>query len=122
MMITRILAAGLLSAFAAPGWHFPVHEQITRCAIDSLPATMQRAWAPVKEQIARRYCRYPDLIQGAAGPELALMRTFCIKPDGKPIHNIVWEPPDDLRSLRYSLQGIVDAMRAGRLDAAAQHA
>jgi hypothetical protein len=50
------------------------------------------------------------------------MRTFCIKPDGKPIHNIVWEPPDDLRSLRYSLQGIVDAMRAGRLDAAAQHA
>jgi hypothetical protein len=83
---------------------------------------MQRDWAPVTEQIARRYCRYPDLIQGAKGAELAAMRLFCIKPDGKSIHNITWEPADDLRSLNYSLQGIIDAMRAGKLDTAAQHA
>jgi len=99
-----------------------VHEQITRCAIASLPQAMQRRWAPVTEQIARRFCRYPDLIQAAERADLAVMRQFCIKPDGKPIHNITWEPQDDLRSLTYSLQGIIDSMRTGNLDAAAQHA
>jgi hypothetical protein len=122
MTLGRTAAAGLLCGSACLAWHFPVHEQITRCAIASLPLTMQQMWAPVAEQIARRYSLYPDLIQGAKGPELQAMHRYCIKPDGKPIHNITWQPEDDLRSLAFSLDGIVDATRAGEIERSAKHA
>lgn len=122
MTIGRTVAAGLLCGSACLAWHFPVHEQITRCAIGSLPAAMQQKWAPVAEQIARRYSLYPDLILGAKEPELSVMRRYSVKPDGKPIHNITWQPEDDLRSLTFSINGIVDGMRAGELEAAAKHA
>ena len=122
MNIIRGFALGLLLGSNCLAWHFPVHEQITRRAIDSLPPVMRQTWAPVTERIARRYCLYPDRIQGAKEPELSVMRRFCIRNDGKPIHNITWQPEDDLRSLTFSMNGIVDAMRSRDIDTAAQHA
>jgi len=122
MNIARALAVSLLLGSVCQAWHDPVHEAITRCAVGSLPAAMQRKWAPVLDQLARRYSLYPDLIHGAHEPDLSAMRPYCIKPDGKPIHNITWQPEDDLRSLTFSLNGIVEAMRAGDVEKAAQHA
>src|SRR5690349_9922581 len=104
------------------GWHNPVHESITRTALESLPAGMQQKWAPFAGVLAREYSLYPDRIQGAKEPELSRIRPYCFKPDGKPIHNVTWEPSDDLKSLEYSLNGIIQAIRAGTHDEAAQHA
>jgi hypothetical protein len=122
MRILTAGAAGLLLSAAGLAWHDPVHELITRNALGSLPARMQQKWAPFADRLAREYSLYPDRIHGAKEPELSRLRLYCVKPDGKPIHNITWEPEDDVKSLAYSLHGIIEAMRGGRIDVATQHA
>jgi hypothetical protein len=122
MRLLRIATAGLLVGASCPAWHDPVHELITRSALASLPPSMQRVWAPFADQLAREYSLYPDHFHGAKGADLARLRPYCVKPDGKPIHNVTWEPPDDLKSLEYSLEGVVRAIRANQIDVATQHA
>ena len=118
----RAIAACLWLALPAPAWHDPVHEMITRNALGSLPAAMQQKWAPFADALAREYSLYPDRFRGAKEAELARLRLYCVKPDGKPIHNVTWQQDDDLKSLEYSLNGVIDGIRAGRMDAATQHA
>jgi hypothetical protein len=122
MRILRVAAVGLLLGASCPAWHDPVHELITRSAFASLPASMQRVWAPFADELAREYSLYPDHFRGAKEADLARLRPYCVKPDGKPIHNVTWEPPDDLKSLEYSLEGIIRAIRAHKIDVATQHA
>ena len=122
MRTVRLGTAFLLLLTAGGAWHNPVHEQITRRALGSLPAWMQDQWAPFADRLAREYSLYPDRMQRAQGAELSRLRLYCIKPDGKPIHNITWEPEDDLKSLAYSLNGIIQGMRTGDMEAATQHA
>src|SRR5215472_1109077 len=99
MTILRILAAGWLSSAGCHAWHHSVHTQITQVALDSLPEAMRRKLAPAADRLAREYCLYPDRLAGAVDPELSPFAVYAIKPDGQPIHNITWQPDDDLRSL-----------------------
>jgi hypothetical protein len=122
MTIPRILAACWLFSPACFAWHSSVHVQITRAAFDSLPAEMRHQWSVEADRIAREYSLYPDRLVGAAEPEFTELAVYALKPDGQPIHNIAWQPDDDLRSLEFSLQGIVAAMREGAVDRAARHA
>jgi len=121
-MRTLFAAACLLYALPGSAWHDPVHEMITRHALGSLPAPMQQKWAPYTDALARAYSLYPDHFHGAKEPELSRLRLYCVKPDGKPIHNVTWQQDDDLKSLEFSLQGIIDSIRAGKMDVATQHA
>ena len=118
----RLLPALLCVAAPAWAWHDPVHEMITRQALGSLPAAMRQMWATYTDALAREYSLYPDHFRGAPEAERERLRPYCLKPDGKPIHNVTWEQEDDLKSLQFSLNGIIAGVRAGKMDAATQHA
>jgi hypothetical protein len=122
MNIPRVLAACWLLCPGCLAWHRTVHTQIGRGAFDSLPAQVRQRWAGVAARLLTEYSLYPDLIAGAEEPEASALAAYVVKADGKPIHNITWEPDDDLRSLQFSLRGITSAMRDGNPDSAAKHA
>ena len=122
MRVLRLAVVCLLAGAAGWGWHDPVHALITRAALESLPSRMQEKWAPFAEPLARQYSLYPDRIRGAREPEVSRLRVYCVKPDGKSIHNVTWEQEEDLKSLEFSLGGMVRAIREGKMEAAAQHA
>jgi hypothetical protein len=121
MMLIRATAVFLLGLPCA-AWHDPVHAMITRNALSSLPEWMQQKWAAFADPLARDYSLYPDRMYGAKEPDLSRLRPYCVKPDGKPIHNVTWEQADDVKSLEFSLNGIIRAMRGGKIEIAVRHA
>jgi hypothetical protein len=125
MRISGAIGTLCLLHTASFAWNLPVHARLTRVALASLPERMQQPWAAVADRLAREYSMYPDRMAGATEPDFSALAPYCLKPDGKPIHNITWQPEDDLRSLAYSMNGIIAAMRAGRAgraEEAAKHA
>ena len=122
MSILRVLAVCCLLGPGCCAWHHSVHTEITRRAFDSLPQPMRQKWSAIADRLEREYCLYPDRLAGAAEPEFSTLAVYAVKPDGQPIHNITWQPDDDLRSLEFNLNGIATAMRAGAVDDAARHA
>jgi hypothetical protein len=92
-----------LLALSLMAWHDPVHELITRAAIQSLPQALQQQWAAEIPQLTGRYCLYPDMYANADAAEKARLRLFCEVGD-RPIHNVTWKRAEDLESLEYLLR------------------
>lgn len=114
----------LLVALTLPpcaGWHHPVHQMVTRAAILSLPPAIQQRLSAEKAALIQTYCVYPDLYpyRTANQPDI---RRYCETADGRPVHNVSWNIDDDLRTLEYSLSGMVEGLKSRDLAAAAQHA
>jgi hypothetical protein len=105
-------------------WNDPVHRQITTAAIMSVPARMRNKLSPEAENLIKRYCLYPDIYGNpeSSAEQRAPIRKYCVKPDGKPVHNVTWQRDEDLDSLEYVLRGIIDSLRDGKIAAAAQYA
>jgi hypothetical protein len=102
-------------------WHDPVHELITRAAIQSLPQALQQQWAAEIPQLTGRYCLYPDMYANADAAEKARLKLFC-EVGGRPIHNVTWKRAEDLESLEYLLRNVSDHIRSRDSATAAQYA
>jgi hypothetical protein len=76
-----------------------------------------------KKELIHNYCHYPDLYDPAGDVKrAAALRVYCVKPDGKSIHNVTWQRQEDTESLEYLLKGMVSSLGADRLREAAQYA
>ena len=102
-------------------WHDPVHELITRVALQSLPPFMRQLWAKESSNLATRYCLYPDIYHNAEPAEKARMKVFC-EVGGRSIHNVTWKRDEDIQSLEYLLRNVAEKIRSGDSAAAAQFA
>ena len=119
--LQRTAACALLSVPLAWAWHDPVHARITRAALGSLPPNMQTPWNAEAERLAVEYSLYPDAYHNAPPETRAAMRRFC-EVQGRPIHNVTWNPKQDIESLEYLTKGIVEGMRAADTDTAVKYA
>ena len=108
-------------AHRVTAWHDPVHELITRVALQSLPPSMRQHWAAEFSKLTSRYCLYPDIYHNAEPAEKTRMKAFC-EVGGRPIHNVTWKRAEDIQSLEYLLRNVADGMRSGDGAAAAQYA
>jgi hypothetical protein len=111
----------LLAASTALGWHVPAHQRVTRAAIRSLPQPDQDRWVAISPDIIERYCLLPDVFRGRQ-VDREEYKVYCLKPDGKAIHNVQWKRDEDIDSIAYSLDGLIRAMQSKDLTAAARHA
>ena len=88
----------LLAARGLMAWHDPVHELITRVALQSLPLELRQRWASELAKLTARYSLYPDIYHNAPAEERTRMKVFC-EVGGRPIHNVTWKRSEDLESL-----------------------
>lgn len=122
----------LLSALAVESraWHTPPHQQISRAAVDSLPAPMQERLGLEKEMLIWVNCMHPDryraMVQqglerdpNPGGRTRAEMKIYCELPDERIIHNVTQNRREDLTSFEYLLQSIITEMRRDNITAAA---
>jgi len=125
MKPTRTLLLSVLLSAQCFAWHGPPHQQITRAAVLSLPAAMQEVWKAEKENLIQDYCMLPDIFRGYYSKNderWKPLQVYCAKPDGKWIHNVTWERADDLASIEYAMNGVIDGIRKGNLESAGRHA
>lgn len=144
-MKRRLLCTWGLIAVEALAWHTPPHQQITRAAIDSLPAAMQARLGAEKETLILVNCMYPDRYRalGNAKPEVvpaekwlaeisprtrenfdrvrAGMKLYCEMPDGRIIHNVTQNRAEDIASLEHLLDAIIREFRRNDLPAATKY-
>jgi len=137
-----LLATFALDAFA---WHTPPHQQITRAAIDSLPAAMQKRLGAEKETLIIVNCMLPDRFRalGNADPNAHLepawlaeitprtrenfqrirdeMKVYCEMPDGRPIHNVTQNRQEDLASIEHLFNAIIAEIRRDNRVGAAKY-
>ena len=129
MLLAVLVASAVTRSFA---WHTPPHQQITRAAVDSLPAAMQESLGLEKEMLIWVNCMYPDRYRGLAqaGPEKdpnpgprdrAALKIYCEMPDGRPIHNVTQKRAEDIASFEHLLQSIIGEVRRGDMAAAARY-
>ncbi len=83
---------------------------------------MQSRWAAEAEQLAALYSLYPDYFGSGTESQRSELRIYCVKPDGKPIHNVTWKRGEDLESLEYALNGIIAGLRKRDAASAARYA
>ncbi len=121
MPIARSILLFLFLAPVANAWHDPVHELITRVALQSLPPYMRQLWAGEASNLSSRYCLYPDFYHNAEPAEKTRMKIFC-EVSGRPIHNVTWKRSEDIQSLEYLLGKVADSIRSRDPEAAAQYA
>jgi YVTN family beta-propeller protein len=117
----RTLLLFFFLARSVMAWHDPVHELITRVALQSLPPSMRRHWAAESTKLTSRYCLYPDIYHNAEPAEKARMKAFC-EVGGRPIHNVTWKRGEDIQSLEYLLRNVADGIQSRDSEAAAQYA
>ncbi len=117
----RSFAILLLTVPGAIAWHDPVHELITRAAMQSLPAEMRQQWSTEYESLATRYCLYPDIYHNAEPAEKSRMKLYC-EVSGRAIHNVTWKRAEDLESLEYLLRNLAAAIQVHDTINAAQYA
>lgn len=117
-------------ATAAIAWHTPPHQQITRAALDSLPAALQEKLGVEKDIVIWINCMYPDRYRGLAQPgaekdpnpgprDRAVLAPYCEMPDGRPIHNVTQNRAEDIASFEHLLRSIGEQFRRGHVTSAA---
>lgn len=137
----------LLAVFAADSraWHTPPHQQITRAAVESLPAALQEKLGAEKATLIAVNCMLPDRYRslGNAKPEGAIeeawlaeitprtretflrirseLAPYCEMPDGRPIHNVTQNRQEDVASIEHLLNAIIAEIRRGDAVAAAKY-
>ncbi len=93
-------------------WNDRPHEQITQAAILSLPLDFQHKLGPEEKELIHNYCHYPDLYDPAGDVKrAAALRVYCVKPDGKSIHNVTWQRQEDTESLELVVCGQIEHSR-----------
>jgi hypothetical protein len=119
--MTQAALAFFFLASTLWAWHDPVHELITRAALQSLPQALRQQWTAEASNLTRRYCLYPDIYANADPAEKARLKIFC-ETGGRPIHNVTWKRAEDLQSLEYLLRNVSDGIRSRDGATAAQYA
>jgi hypothetical protein len=110
MPTVRTILPFFLLAHSVVAWHDPVHELITRVALQSLPLSLRQLWAKESSNLTSRYCLYPDIYHNAEPAEKTRMKVFC-EVGGRPIHNVTWKRGEDIQSLEYLLRNVADGTR-----------
>ncbi len=122
----------LLAAGPAGAWEGGPHRIMTRAALASLPAARLAAFGSELNALAETYCMLPDyyaamLHYGFRAPRPAPQSLdeavpYCLRPDREPVHSAAWDRRDDLASLLFLYERILDALRHRRPAEAARYA
>lgn len=121
MTALRTAACALLAISLCQAWHDPVHARITRAALRSLPTAMQQPWAAQADRLIVEYSLYPDAYAHVPAETRDSMRRFC-SVRGRNIHNVTWDRQEDIESLDYLTDGIIQSMHGADPQAAAKFA
>jgi hypothetical protein len=125
------LTLALLLPVPAAAWDTLPHQRITRAALDSLPQAMRARIAPEFENIAEIYCMYPDryaemseygFVRRSPGPKTAEeIRRYCVRDDGEALHSASWDADEDMGSLLFLSERILQNLKDGRTEEAAKY-
>jgi hypothetical protein len=115
------IGLALLAGGSCLAWHVPGHQRVTRAAMLSLPPELQERWKAIAPEIIDKHSLLPDAYRGR-DVDREEHRIYCMKPDGKAIHNVQWKREEDIASLTHTLEHLIRAIRAQDMAAAARHA
>lgn len=114
----------LMFAPGASGWEGGPHRAMTRAALDSLPAARLTAFGPELAALAQTYCMLPDyytamINYGFRAPKPAPQSLdealpYVLRPDREPVHSASWDRQDDLATLVFLYERILESLRLRR--------
>jgi hypothetical protein len=101
----------LLVPWSSEAWDTAPHQQITRAALDRLPARFLGLLGAEAAPLVQIYCLYPDrylemeqfgFVRASPGPRTAAeIRRFCELPGGRTIHGATGDRGRDIDAIRY---------------------
>jgi len=98
-------------------WDIAPHQRITRVALATLPQRLLDRFGAEAVPLAECYCMYPDryiemenygFVRKSPGPRTtAEIRSYCLRPDGEPIHAATGDLEFDTGTLVFLFEHIV---------------